>query len=75
MNENITPAESQSTTPKSAVPGLKALWWFVAIVLGAVGGYVGWSARHEPVTAILGTMLGLLFGFLLANGAKRGCGT
>jgi hypothetical protein len=77
MNENAAPTEPevQSESQKASATGLKMLWWLVAIVLGVVGGYIGWSTRQELVTAILGAMLGLLFGFLIANGSKRGCGT
>lgn len=77
MNEKATPTEPEtlSQTPKPASAGLKMIWWLVAVVLGAVGGYVGWSAGHDLVGAFLGAMLGLLFGFLVANVTKRGCGT
>jgi hypothetical protein len=75
MSEKSTEAESLGQNQKAPIPGLKMVWWLVAVVLGGVGGYVGWSARHDPVTAVLGAMLGLLFGFLVANGSKRGCGT
>jgi hypothetical protein len=82
MNENTRPTEQE--LQQKAAPtlrwitlgrGLKVFWGLVAIVLGAVGGYLGWCAGHDVSDAVLGTLPGFLFGFFVAIGSTRGCGT
>jgi hypothetical protein len=75
MNDNSTPTDVLSDNAQRKAARRKLLWWPVAILLGGIGGYVGWSSAHDTVTAMLGAGLGLLFGFLLATGSARGCGT
>jgi hypothetical protein len=75
MSDKPAPANVLADNPQRKAARRKLLWWSVALLLGGIGGCVGWMPGHDAVGAVLGVMLGLLFGFLLANGSARGCGT
>ena len=66
----VVPAFAQGKVEVSGFLG-----WALAVVLGGVGGYLGWSAGRDPIAAVLGALLGALFGFLATNLSKRGCKT